>query len=338
MLPGHPYSAQPLQRRRRRAEHRLPELAVEGVDVERHEQGNVFEVRAERRQRDRQHVESIVEVLAEPAGLDLLFEVAVRRRDHAHVHGDVVRAADALERLLFEEAQQLRLQRRHHLADLVEKHGAAVGRLEQAPLLLACVGEGPALVPEELAFEQRVGNRRARDVHERTVRAVAAEMQHLRREVLAGAALARQEHRRCRAERHAPEQVAQRDDGRRLADDALEREGLRLAGAQHAELAPQACRLERLLDQPRHVVQVERLVGEVIRADLHRLDGRVDGGVSRQENDEDVGVVLLDLAEDGRRRRCRAACSRAGRGRRLHGRGRARRVPWTPRRPDIRRP
>ena len=31
----------------------------------------------------------------------------------------------------------------------------------------------------------------------------------------------------------------------------------------------------------------------MIRADLHRLDGRVDGGIGRQENDEDVGVVLL---------------------------------------------
>ena len=95
----------------------------------------------------------------------------------------------------------------------------------------------------------------------------------------------------------ALQQVAQRDHLRRLADDALEREGLRLAGAQHAHLAAQARRLERLLQRSsRHVVEVERLVGEVVRADLHRLDGGVDRGVGRQENDEDVGVVLLDLA------------------------------------------
>ena len=37
-------------------------------------------------------------------------------------------AADALERLLLEEPQQLGLQRRHHLADFVEEHRAAVGR------------------------------------------------------------------------------------------------------------------------------------------------------------------------------------------------------------------
>ena len=44
-------------------------------------------------------------------------------------------AADALERLLLEEPQQLRLQRRHHLADFVEEHRAAVGRFEQPALL-----------------------------------------------------------------------------------------------------------------------------------------------------------------------------------------------------------
>ena len=74
----------------------------------------------------------------------------------ADVDADVLRAADALERLLLEEAQQLGLQRRHHLADLVEEHRAAVGRLEQAALLLPRVGEGAALVAEELALEQRL--------------------------------------------------------------------------------------------------------------------------------------------------------------------------------------
>jgi hypothetical protein len=41
-----------------------------------------------------------------------------------------------LNALLFQEPQQLGLKGRHHLADLVEEHGAAVGRFEQAQLLL----------------------------------------------------------------------------------------------------------------------------------------------------------------------------------------------------------
>ena len=67
----------------------------------------------------------------------------------------VGRAADAPEGLLLEEAEQLGLERGRHLADLVEEDRAAVGLLEEAPLLLLGVGEGAALVAEELALEQR---------------------------------------------------------------------------------------------------------------------------------------------------------------------------------------
>ncbi len=37
----------------------------------------------------------------------------------------------------------------------------------------------------------------------------------------------------------------------------------------------------------------------MVRAGFHRLDGRVHGGVGRQEDDDDVGIVFLDLAQDG---------------------------------------
>ncbi len=80
----------------------------------------------------------------------------------------------------------------------------------------------------------------------------------------------------------------------RLADDAIERVGLRLRGAQHADLAPQSRGLERLRHRARDIVEVERLVGEVVSADLHRFDRGLDRRVRRQENHEDVGIVLLD--------------------------------------------
>ena len=49
----------------------------------------------------------------------------------------------------------------------------------------------------------------------------------------------------------------------------------------------------------RDVVEVERLVGEVVGADLHRLDRGVHRGVGGQQDDDDVGVVLLDPAQHG---------------------------------------
>ena len=154
--------------------------------------------------------------------------------------------------------------------------------LEQAALLPVGAGERAALVAEQLALEQRLGQRRAGDVHERLRGAVAVVVQHLGREILAGAALAGQQHRRRRARRDL---LQQRLDASTiagaLADDAVEAVGLRLARAQRAHLAAQPRRLERLLDQQRDLVEVERLVGVVIRAVLHRLDGGVDARDTR---------------------------------------------------------
>ena len=82
-----------------------------------------------------------------------------------------------------------------------------------------------------------------------------------------------------------------------LADDPIEAVGLRLGGAQRAHLAPQLRRLQRLGDQQRDLVDVERLVGVVIGAVLHRLDGVVDARVRRQEDDQGIRIVLLDLLE-----------------------------------------
>src|SRR5947208_3545723 len=75
-------------------------------------------------------------------------------------------AGDALERFLLENPQHFRLQPRHHLADLVEEHRAAVRGFEQTALLTIRAGKRPPLVTEQLTLEQRFRQRGARDVHE----------------------------------------------------------------------------------------------------------------------------------------------------------------------------
>ncbi len=249
-------------------------------------------------QRDGDHVEPVVQVLPEASLPDFFLELAVGGRDHAHVHVDVGRSANPPERPLFEEPQQLGLEGRHHLADFVEKHRAAVGRLEQSPLLAIRAGEGAALVPEQLALEQVLGQRRAGDVHERLRRAVAAEVNDLGGEILAGAALPCQEHGRGRAGGDLLQQRADVHDRVARADDAVEAVRLRLGAPQRAHFAAQPRRLERLLDKERDLVEVERLVGVVIRALLHRLDGRLDARVGRQQDDEGVGVGALHPPQD----------------------------------------
>ena len=77
-------------------------------------------------------LQPVVQVPAEPALGDQLLQVVVGGGDHPHVRLDRLVAADPLELLLLQHAQHLGLQRRRHVADLVEEQRAAVALLELA--------------------------------------------------------------------------------------------------------------------------------------------------------------------------------------------------------------
>jgi hypothetical protein len=98
--------------------------------------------------------------------------------------------------LRLDHPQQLDLEIRGKVADLVEEDRAAVGPLEPAELALDGPGEGPLLVAEQLAFEQGLGQGRAVDLDERLVRPQAVVVDRVGDEVLAGAALAADQHGR----------------------------------------------------------------------------------------------------------------------------------------------
>ena len=81
---------------------------------------------------DREHVQPVVEVAAELLVGDHRDEVAVRRRHQPDVDANRPGAAEALELLLLQHAQQLGLQLQRNVADLVEEQRAAVRQLEAA--------------------------------------------------------------------------------------------------------------------------------------------------------------------------------------------------------------
>ena len=116
-----------------------------------------------------------------------------------------------------EHAQQLRLLAIVELSDLVEEHRPLGGQLEAARAALERAGEGAPLVAEELALDQRRRERRAVDVHERALRPWRAGVQRARGGALAGAGLAREQHRRPQR-RHAADLRAQPAHGAALAD------------------------------------------------------------------------------------------------------------------------
>ena len=110
----------------------MAELLARALEEVARDLEHVVAARAQRRHFDRKDAQAVEQVLAKAAVGDGLLEIAVRRRDDAHV--DRVRAvvADPLVLALLQHAQQLALQIERDLADLVEEDRAAVGELEAA--------------------------------------------------------------------------------------------------------------------------------------------------------------------------------------------------------------
>src|SRR5262249_44251159 len=129
---------------------------------------------AQRRQLHADDVQPVEEVLAEAALAHRALEVAVRGGDHARVDGHFAVTAEPRELAALQDLQELRLQARVHLGDLVEEDRAAVRDLELAELALLRAGERALLVAEQLALEQLLRQRRTVHFHERAARAARA--------------------------------------------------------------------------------------------------------------------------------------------------------------------
>ena len=138
-------------------------------------------------------VEAIEQVLAERPVADRLLEVAVGGGDDADVDLDRLRAAEALDDAFLEDAQQLDLHLARQVADLVEKERRLVGGFEAADLARQRAGVGAALAAEQLAFDERGGDRRAVDADHRPLTAGAQIVDGLGEDLFAGAGLAEQQ-------------------------------------------------------------------------------------------------------------------------------------------------
>src|SRR5690606_20805372 len=109
---------------------RLLQALVELLDDVLDEQRDVAGPLAQRWDLQRDDVQAVVQVLAEVPALDLLLEIAVRRRDQPDVYLERLDATDPLELALLDRAQELDLHLDRDLADLVEEQRAAVRELE----------------------------------------------------------------------------------------------------------------------------------------------------------------------------------------------------------------
>src|SRR5580704_7167976 len=120
----------------------------------------------------------------------------MRRGDDAAVGTDRRAAADRGVFPFLQHAQQPGLRLERHVADLVEKQSATLGLLEAPGTALSGTSEGAALVTEQLALDQLAWDRRHVDRDKRRRPPLAEIMQSAGDQLLAGAALAGDQHRK----------------------------------------------------------------------------------------------------------------------------------------------
>src|SRR5262245_95646 len=133
-----------------------------------------------------------------------------------------MRRPDTLELPLLQGTQQLRLHGWRQRIDVVEEERAAIGDLEAAELALVRTGEGALLVTEELALEQGLGQRGARQLDERSIMAPAERVNGGHHQLLAGPGLALHEDAGIRR-RHRANLGDEVADRRRASDEITER-------------------------------------------------------------------------------------------------------------------
>ena len=185
------------------------------------QQGNVFAALLKARQFQMDHADAIVQVVAERAGLDQLGQVLVRGRHDTDIDGDRLNTAERFDHSFLEHPQQSDLHGRRNIADLVQEDRAAVGQREPPRLVAFGVGEGPRFVPEQLALQQRVRQRRTVDGHKPFPLARRKVVNGAGKQFLARAARSLDEHGAA-AGRDLRQDFEQLHHGRASADDVFE--------------------------------------------------------------------------------------------------------------------
>src|SRR5262249_47724127 len=203
----------------------------------------------------------------------------------------------ALDLALLQHAQQLRLQVEAKRTDLVQEHGAAVRQLETAKAARVRAGEGAALVTEELRLHQRLGDGRDVDGDERRVAPVTAAMDGARDELLAGAALAGDEHG-GRRRRDLRDQLIEARHLGMAPDQSLEADRVHAATrerrAQRHHLALEVAPFEHAIGRADAVVDLEGLDEVVVGATLERFDRRAYVPNGGGDHHHDLRIQRLD--------------------------------------------
>src|SRR3990172_228554 len=122
---------------------------------------------AKGRKMNRDHVESIIEVLAELSLLHHGGQIMVRGGSDANIHVEGFFTADPLNLAFLDDAKQLHLHVRGEIADLIKENRASIGQLKASFSLANRSGKRAFFMSKELAFEYSFSQSRAVYLDER---------------------------------------------------------------------------------------------------------------------------------------------------------------------------
>src|SRR5688572_2904637 len=256
------------------------------LEKEQRQLGHVVGALAQRRERDRHDVDAIKQVRTKTPARHVRLKVAIGRGDDSHVDGLRRVRSHAPYLAFLQGAQQLHLQRRRQLADLIEKERALVRVLEEPGLVARRASERTLLVAEQLALQQRFRNRPAVHRDERGVRPRALAMNETRHQLLPRSTFAGEQHRR-RMPRHLARNLERRAHDLAATDDRIA--GLaqrRQLPLEPLHLRAQPLSLHRLPDHQHDLLGAEGLLDPVVRAALHGRDGGLRIAVGAHHHDQ----------------------------------------------------
>src|SRR5512132_1793007 len=127
---------------------------------------DVVSALSQRRNREGNNLQSEVQIFAECTCPHRALEIVIGRRNDAHVGANHLVAAEPLDLLRLDGAQQLGLGVRTEISNFIEKESSAMRQLESSDAQLRRPREGSPFVAEHLALHQITRNRRAIHAHE----------------------------------------------------------------------------------------------------------------------------------------------------------------------------
>ena len=140
------------------------------------------------------HVEPVVKVLSKPAFLDLFFEIPIGGGEDSGVGDNLGVRANALESPVLGNVKQFGLKLGRHLGDFIEENRPILRFFKTPAPLIDGAAESAFFMSEKFSFEQRLWNRRAVDLDQRSGTASAPGVNDVGHDFFSDAAFSSDEH------------------------------------------------------------------------------------------------------------------------------------------------